>query len=534
MTHPVGPASRGRRLDRYELIAEIASGGMGVVVLARIAGAGGFERFFALKLMHPHLTADADFVGMLLDEARLAAKIHHPNVVSMVDIHSSEQGHCLVMDYVEGFQLLELLEHPELSPEQRIRLGNRILLDAMAGLEAAHNLRGDDGMTFGLVHRDVSPQNILVGLDGVGRITDFGIAQAATRIAASRPGMIKGKPAYMAPEQVRATRVDRRADIWALGVILWETLVGERLFPADSDAATVLAVVDKTIPPPSSLIHGLSPELDAVCLRALERDPGQRWDTAREMAGALERAASRAGLLADSHEVSDRVRQVFAVRIDRRKKAIRRNIAALGKVITPASGWDAYQLPSLDEASSQTFVLSGPPPYVQAPGATPLTSPTSKHSEQPVSSTGQSAQRRFGVPLIFLTVMLGAGALGWSLWRSSTSTKAHATSTPPASAAPESLHAEGGMPEPHVSPGPPVVSAPPSAVTSNGSSRAPKSSPMPAPKSVVRHGEARPVPPASAVERAPVTPSDAPKPPVRRPDSGAASVPIEENPYRLR
>jgi serine/threonine-protein kinase len=334
----------------------------------------------------------------------------------------------------------------------------------------------------------------------------------------------------MAPEQVRATRVDRRADIWGLGVILWETLVGERLFLAESDAATVLAVVDKTIPAPSALIHGLSSELDSVCLRALARDPGQRWDTAREMAGALERAASHAGLLADSHEVSDRVRQLFAVRIDRRKKAIRRNIAALGKVITPASGWDAYQLPSLEEASSSTLVLSGAPPEVQAPGATPLPSPTSKHSEQPVSSTGRTMQRRLGVPLVFLTVMLGAGALGWSLWRSSSSTKAHATSTPPASAAPEPLHA-AGLAEPSVSPGPPIVTVPPSSASTDPSSRAPKTS---APRSPVWQAPQRAAPRSSTAESAQVSPSDAAKPAVRRPDAAAGPVPIEENPYRLR
>jgi serine/threonine protein kinase len=507
---------------------------MGVVVLARTAGAGGFERFFALKVMHPHLCDDANFVGMLLDEARLAAKIHHPNIVSMVDVHSSEHGHCLVMDYVEGFQLLELLEHPELSPQQRMRVGIRVLLDAMAGLEAAHNLRSDDGMTFGLVHRDVSPQNILVGLDGVGRLTDFGIAQAASRLTGSMPGMIKGKPAYMAPEQARATRVDRRADIWALGVILWEILVGERLFLAETDAATVLAVVDKEILPPSAIQRGLPAELDAICLRALERNPANRWDTAREMAGELERAASRVGLLADSHEVSDRVRQIFAVRIDRRKKAIRRNIAALGKITTPASGWDVYQLPSLDAESEQPAATSRPP-EAQAPGATPLPMRSSQNTGQPMSSTGGSERRsRFGLPLVFATVMVGAGVLGWSLWRSSLSAKVNGSGASPVVGAPEASDGARRPGEPEVSPGPPIKSAEPPPEASSPKAESLVSSGSKSPARVARPADPRGTSRATidASPKAPTT-SEA-KPPPARTAAPAGNFPIEENPYRLR
>ena len=247
-----------RRLGRYELIAEIASGGMGIVCLARAVGVGGFRRLFAVKVMHPHLVKDQQFVAMLLDEAQLAARIHHPNVVATVDICTVDDCYFVVMDYVDGFQLLDVIEHDAISREQRIRLSNRILLDAMAGLEAAHSLKDDDGQPIGLVHRDVSPQNVMIGLDGIGRLTDFGIALAASRISASRPGTIKGKPSYMAPEQARAQTVDRRADVWALGVILWEALTGKRLFIGDNEAATVLKVIEMPIPSPLIIMRALN------------------------------------------------------------------------------------------------------------------------------------------------------------------------------------------------------------------------------------------------------------------------------------
>ena len=259
-------------LARYELIAEIASGGMGVVLLARTAGAGGFRRMFAVKIMHPHLVEDTQFVSMLLDEARVAARIHHPNVVPTVDISQHANLHFLVMDYVEGFQLGDILGHPGFSPPDRLRLANRILLDAMSGLEAAHNLQSDDGSTLGIVHRDVSPQNILVGVDGVGRLTDFGIAFALSRITASRPGIIKGKPAYMAPEQALGNHVDRRADIWALGVMLWEAMTGQRLFVADTDVGTILKVLNDPIPMPRAIV----PELPAEARSGLHARAGAR------------------------------------------------------------------------------------------------------------------------------------------------------------------------------------------------------------------------------------------------------------------
>jgi len=336
-----------RMLDRYELIAQIARGGMGTVMLARLEGAGGFQRFFAIKVMHPHLAEDRQFVHMLLDEARLAARIHHPNVVATVDVCESKLGYYLVMDWVEGFTLAQIVDHPKLAASDRIRIANRILLDAMAGLDAAHNLRGDDGASLGIVHRDVSPQNILVGLDGVGRITDFGVALAASRITSSRPGIIKGKPAYMAPEQARGEALDRRADVFALGVMLWESLAGKSLFLADTDAGTVYRVIHAPIERPRELVADLPEALEAACLHALERDPAARTPTARAMASEVTKAAEPAGLVASSHEVAEKLAELFAEEIAERRASIREHLATLGTTSAPAIASDVFDVPKL-------------------------------------------------------------------------------------------------------------------------------------------------------------------------------------------
>jgi serine/threonine protein kinase len=203
------PPPAGRKLPcigRYELVAGIASGGMGSVLLARLAAAGGFQRLVAIKLPHPHFVHDAEVLGMLLDEARIAACIHHPNVVGIQEVNeSAEHGYYLVMDYVEGFSLADVLDRATALPAaRRWRIAIRALLDALAGLHAAHVLTDDLGRPLGVVHRDVSPQNVLVGVDGIARVTDFGIAKAAARIARTAVGQLKGKAAYMSPEQVRA------------------------------------------------------------------------------------------------------------------------------------------------------------------------------------------------------------------------------------------------------------------------------------------------------------------------------------------
>ena len=215
------------RVGRYEALRPIASGGMATVYLGRAEGARGFERQVAIKAMHPHLADDPEFVTMFLDEARMAANIRHPNVVPTLDVAEEGGQLFLIMEYIEGFSLHAMkraLKKQNGSVPLPIAL--RIALDMLAGLHAAHELTSSDGAPMKLVHRDVSPQNVLVGVDGVSRIMDFGIARAEIRITATQGSQVKGKTAYMAPEQIRAQPIDRRCDVYAAGIVTWELITG--------------------------------------------------------------------------------------------------------------------------------------------------------------------------------------------------------------------------------------------------------------------------------------------------------------------
>jgi len=264
---------------------------MAAVHLGRLRAPAGFARTVAIKQLHAHLAKDPDFVAMFLDEARLVARIRHPNVVSTLDVVVEGSTVLLVMEYVHGEALSKLIRaakaRNELIPPAIVVA---ILSQMLLGLHAAHEATSEQGAPLHIVHRDVSPQNVLVGVDGNARVLDFGIAQAVTRAHSTQDGQIKGKIAYMAPEQVRGEDLDRRADVFAAGVLLWEALTTSRLFENDSPTRLMTDVLTKPIPPPSTLVPGISAELDAVVMRALEREPGSRWKDAHAMATALEDA----------------------------------------------------------------------------------------------------------------------------------------------------------------------------------------------------------------------------------------------------
>ncbi|MCA9643726.1 MAG: serine/threonine protein kinase [Polyangiaceae bacterium] len=314
-----------QRIDRYDLVAEIASGGMATVYLARLAGVGGFQRFVAIKRLHPHLAKEKEFVEMFLDEARLAAGIHHPNVVPILEVGASERGYYLVMEYIEGDTLARLLARAATTAGKiPADIAIRILLDMLQGLHAAHELKDEKGQATELVHRDVSPQNILVGMDGVSRITDFGVARAASRLSATRVGQLKGKIAYMAPEQAAGdTRVDRRADIFSAGIVLWEVLASRRLFKAENEAATLSRVVSEPIPNLHDLAPDVHPQISLVCMKALERDPDKRFSTCAQFADVLERAAAAVGKIAAPREVAAYVQEVIGTEISQQRDAVR-------------------------------------------------------------------------------------------------------------------------------------------------------------------------------------------------------------------
>ena len=318
------PGAERQRVERYELVGELASGGMATVYLARLSGVGGFQRFVAMKRLHPHLQNEKEFVEMFLDEARLSAGIHHPNVVAILEVGASQVGYYLVMEYVEGDTLARLLARAA-SNGQRIPtpVALRMVLDALAGLHAAHELRNDQGELVQLVHRDVSPQNVLVGVDGITRITDFGVARATSRLTSTRVGQLKGKLAYMAPEQAKGEPLDRRADVFSAGVLIWETLAGKRLFKADNEAATLQRVMNEPIQPLTRIAPHVSPELSAAIARGLEREPNDRFATAAELADAIEAAAESRDGIADSRDVAAFVKATLGQEIEQQREAVR-------------------------------------------------------------------------------------------------------------------------------------------------------------------------------------------------------------------
>jgi serine/threonine protein kinase len=276
------------KLGRYVLHDAIASGGMATVHFGRLQGVGGFQWTVAIKRLHPHLANDAEFVAMFHDEARLASRVQHPNVVQTFDTISETGELFVVMEYVHGESLARLQRDAktrELLPP--LAIVSAIVCGALHGLHAAHEAKSDKGEPLSIVHRDVSPQNIIVGVDGVARVLDFGVAKAKNRLHATEAGKVKGKLGYMAPEQLRGGRVDRRADVYAAGVVLWELLTGEHLAESDPEG-----MLDGRIAAPSSRVATVPAGVDAIVLRALARDPSRRFDDARQMSRALEAAVA--------------------------------------------------------------------------------------------------------------------------------------------------------------------------------------------------------------------------------------------------
>ena len=278
---------------RYEALAKIATGGMATVYRGRVVGEGGFERLVALKLLHPHISNDPEFVAMFLDEARLAARIRHPNVVATIDIQKTPTSLFIVMDYVDGPTLHDVRKHLK-RHRGRIPIGItvRLFVDILNGLQEAHDLEDDDGAPLNLVHRDLSPHNVLVGADGVAKITDFGVAKAEARISSTRRGQLKGKIAYMPPEQILAEPVSRATDIYSVGVCLWEALVGRRLFRAPNAGAMVHQILAGEAPSPREQNLQVPEPIAQIVVKAIQSQPGARYADALEMADALEDAAN--------------------------------------------------------------------------------------------------------------------------------------------------------------------------------------------------------------------------------------------------
>ena len=297
---------------------------MAAVYLARSRGVGGFQREVAIKLTHPHLRSNPDFAADLIEEAKLAVRIRHPNVVPIVDVGEDAEGVFLVMDYVEGDSLSGLLRRGiEAGEPLPLGIGMRILIDALAGLHAAHELLDDSGRPLGIVHRDFTPQNLLIGIDGVARLADFGIARAAGRVGQTRVGTVKGKITYMAPEQARSRTLDRRCDVWAAGVVAWELLAGRRLHEnVESEVGLMYKIVSEPPPRLRTVVPQVSQQFDHAVASALMLEADERTPSAAMLARDLTAACRAYGHLAELDEVAAYVQRVVGPKLARRRDRI--------------------------------------------------------------------------------------------------------------------------------------------------------------------------------------------------------------------
>lgn len=321
----MGASARSSESRRYELLVKIASGGTGTVYVGRLRGLLGFEQLVAIKRPHAHLLESPAIERRLLAEAKIASRFRHANVLGVRDVEAVDGEILLVMDYIEGASLAELLavEAPA-EDSETVRVGLRVVRDVCAGLQAVHDLEDEDGRPLHLVHRDVSPHNVLVGLDGVARLIDFGIAKSLDRNDQSTAeGTIKGKVAYMAPEYVQGV-VAQSNDVFSLGVVLWELSTGRRLFAADNEVATLHRLLNEPVPLVSEVAPSVGGALDAVVARALERSPEARFSCAADLLAALEAAIAAAPALAATHAdvarfVQDRAGPALA---ERRRRVV--------------------------------------------------------------------------------------------------------------------------------------------------------------------------------------------------------------------
>ncbi|MFL5311942.1 MAG: serine/threonine protein kinase [Myxococcales bacterium] len=306
------------RFGRYELLKRLAGGGMGEVYLARQRGLGGFQKLLVIKTLLPHLCEDEEFIAMFTDEARLSAQLIHPNIGQVFEFDEIGGTYYIAMEYLRGEDLRRLFRacHEQGRPRP-VPLICRIVADAAAGLAFAHSLRDAGGRPYGIVHRDISPQNILVTLDGGVKIIDFGIAKAAGRAQHTRTGALKGKCSYMSPEQASGEPVDARADIFALGIVLHELLTGRRLFKAEDDVQTLARVRECRVPAPSEIDPGIDPGLDPIVLKALEREPARRYASAQELRLALEDWLIEGRRSASSAHLAEFLKVIYADRLER-------------------------------------------------------------------------------------------------------------------------------------------------------------------------------------------------------------------------
>ena len=356
--------------SRYELIMPLASGGMATVYVGMQRGAGGFQRIVAIKRLHAHIVQNEEMAAMFRDEAQIASLIQHPNVVAIHDVYMEAGEQLLVMEYVDGVslgQLRKALNGQNLAIPRKVAM--KIAVDGLRGLHAAHELKDLDGAPLHVIHRDATPHNLLVGADGVVKVTDFGIARAAERSSATQTGQVKGKYAYMAPEQVAGREIDRRVDVFAMGVVLWEALSNRTLFRGDNEAQIISQITSGGYPRPSELRGDVPKALDAIVMKAIAPAANDRYDTAADFADAIETFARSTLGLGSQADVAKTVATGCAEMIQTRRHQVHEILGGRQPKVTwgaprmaPATGGSYNYAPSTGGAvTPDSVVLDAPP-----------------------------------------------------------------------------------------------------------------------------------------------------------------------------
>lgn len=355
------PETTTSRIGRYEIVGLLATGGMAEIFLGKLIGPSGFERPVVVKRVLPHLARVPSFVDMFVDEARIVAGIHHPNVVQVQELAHEADELFLVMEYLEGESVGSLTRRlAGRGDTLEYALAAFLVAEACAGLHAAHELKDDEGYPRDLVHRDVSPQNVFVTYAGQCKVLDFGIAKAANRSTRTEAGQVKGKFAYMSPEQCMGKPLDRRSDVFALGVLLWELTTGRRLFKRGSEMLTFKAICEQRTARPSETMQGYPPELERVCMKALSRRREDRYQSALEMRRDLLGVARTLGLSdVPEEEIARLMRQLFEQRIEEKQEMLRRVRGGSLPTAIPAAELDEeIDLPSAAEDPSTIYTAS--------------------------------------------------------------------------------------------------------------------------------------------------------------------------------
>jgi serine/threonine-protein kinase len=417
ISHVDGPISeRGpsHTVGRYALFEQFAAGGMATVHFGRLDGAGGFARVVAVKRLLPHLLENQEFTEMLLKEARLAARVRHPNVVATLDVVATKGDVLLVLDYVHGEALSTLCRTQAKEKKEQIALPIvvGIVSDMLQGLSAIHDATDEKGRSLSLVHRDVSPPNVLVGADGVARVLDFGIATALDHIEETAPERRKGKRGYMSPEQVRGERLTQRSDIFAAGIVIWELLAMRRLFPVDQEAEVGEAVLRGDYPRVSQYRPDIPPELDEIVMRALALSPEARFASMHELGDAFEAAAPAR---ANARRIGEWV-------LDLAKDALSERTRKLARV----ENWVTDDIPLKSTPFAAELPLRPPSPNTQPPqvfqAAMPVDIPPAPPLPQSVAEALEHTSSRppspSSAPLLKAKEPLPAarGGSRWWLW----------------------------------------------------------------------------------------------------------------------